>query len=152
MSCKIVGVGGMRGAGMSMKKTRPSRQSIALGSSKFVCNEAGCGLEFPTPHELADHIMVHGMQEQGNNNLSESILAIKEVNRMETLEALEELKEQNEMDHLDVEIHHDADWQAPEALCFDKSEDKWITIKDLPVMDIVHATAFQLTIDWNDQG
>jgi hypothetical protein len=53
-----VGMNGMRGAG-TMKKNRPSRTSMALGRAKFICNE--CGLELPTPTELSDHIMVHGM-------------------------------------------------------------------------------------------
>ena len=61
---------------------------------------------------------------------------------METLEELERIKAEDEMDHLDVEMHHDVDWQAEEALCFDKSEDNWITIKDMPEMDPVHATSF----------
>jgi hypothetical protein len=82
--------------------------------------------------------------------MSESFVAIKQVNRMETLEEVERLKAEDEMDHLDVEAHHEVDWHAPEALCYDKSENNWITIKDMPIMDIVHATNFQLTVDWND--
>jgi len=71
---------------------------------------------------------------------------------METLEELERLKAEDEMDHLDVEMHHEVDWQLPEALCMDKSENIWIKVKDMPVMNEVHATNFQLTVDWNDQG
>ena len=40
-SFRVVGVGGMKRAGMSMRQQRPSRASMALGRTKFVCNECG---------------------------------------------------------------------------------------------------------------
>ena len=42
--------------------------------------------------------------------MTESVIAIRDVNRMETLEELERIKAEDEMDHLEVEIHHDVDW------------------------------------------